>query len=69
MKIAAIDQGTTSTRVLTLDAQGQLHPVLSLTHAQHYPAPGHAEQDGTELLANIVRCLAAAGADVIGLAN
>ena len=69
MKIAAIDQGSTSTRVLTLDAQGQLHPVLSLTHAQHYPAPGHVEQDGTELLANIVRCLAAAGADVVGLAN
>lgn len=69
MKIAAIDQGTTSTRILTMDAMGQLHPILSLPHGQSYPAPGHVEQDGEELLANIARCLAAAGADVIGLAN
>ena len=69
MKIAAIDQGTTSTRVLVLDAEGRLHPVLSLPHAQTYPAPGHVEQDGAELLANIRRCLDAAGADIVGLAN
>ena len=69
MKIAAIDQGTTSTRVLTMDAQGRLHPLLSLPHGQSYPAPGHVEQDGEELLANIARCLDAAGADLIGLAN
>ena len=69
MRIAAIDQGTTSTRVLTMDAQGRLHPLLSLPHGQSYPAPGHVEQDGEELLANIARCLDAAGADLIGLAN
>lgn len=69
MKIAAIDQGTTSTRVLTMDAQGHLHPILSLGHAQHYLAPGHVEQDADELLSNIQRCLAAAGPDIVGLAN
>jgi len=69
MRIAAIDQGTTSTRVLTLGADGRLTPVLSLPHAQSTPAPGHVEQDGEELLANIQRCLAAAKAEVIGLAN
>ena len=69
MTIAAIDQGTTSTRVLRMDAGGRLHPVLSLPHAQHTPAPGHVEQDGLELLANIRRCLDAAAADVVGLAN
>ncbi|MBL9056315.1 MAG: glycerol kinase [Rhodobacteraceae bacterium] len=69
MKIAAVDQGTTSTRILTMDADGQLQPVLSLPHGQSYPAPGHVEQDGEELLANIVRCLDAAGAGGIGLAN
>ncbi len=69
MKIAAIDQGTTSTRVLTMDAQGRLQPVLSLPHGQTYPAPGHVEQDAEELLANIQRCLTESGADVIGLAN
>lgn len=69
MKIAAIDQGTTSTRVLVLVADGRLHPILSLPHAQTYPAPGHVEQDGEALLANIRACLDAAGADVVGLAN
>jgi glycerol kinase len=69
MRIAAIDQGTTSTRVLTLDADGHLHPVLSLAHAQTYPAPGHVEQDAEELLANILRCLAAAAPQAVGLSN
>lgn len=69
MRIAAIDQGTTSTRVLILRADGRLEPILSLPHAQTYPAPGHVEQDGEELLANIRRCLDAAAPDAIGLAN
>ena len=69
MRIAAIDQGTTSTRVLLLQADGRLHPVLSLPHQQTYPAPGHVEQDGEELLANIRSCLDAAQADIVGLAN
>lgn len=69
MRIAAIDQGTTSTRVLILGAEGALEPVLSLSHGQSYPAPGHVEQDGEELLANILRCLDAAAPDAVGLAN
>lgn len=69
MRIAALDQGTTSTRALVLDGGGHLHPVLSLPHAQHYPAPGHVEQDGEDLLENLVRCLQAADAQVVGLAN
>ncbi len=69
MRIAAIDQGTTRTRVLTMGADGSLTPVLSLPHAQSTPVPGHVEQDGRELLANIQRCLAATSADVVGLAN
>lgn len=69
MKIAAIDQGTTSTRVLTMGRDGRLTAVLSLPHAQTYPAPGHVEQDAEQLLANVLRCLDASGADVIGLAN
>lgn len=69
MRIAAIDQGTTSTRVLTLGADGRLTPILSLPHAQSTPAPGHVEQDGRELLANIQRCLSSTEANVIGLAN
>ena len=67
--VAAIDQGTTSTRALAMDREGRLRPVLSLPHAQHYPATGHVEQDAGELLANVARCLAAAAPDIVGLAN
>jgi glycerol kinase len=69
MRIAAIDQGTTSTRVLIMDKGGTLHPVLSLAHGQTYPAPGHVEQDGAELLSNVRRCLAEARPDIVGIAN
>jgi glycerol kinase len=69
MRIAAIDQGTTSTRVLVMDQGGTLHPVLSLSHGQTYPLPGHVEQDGAELLANVRRCLAEARPNIVGLAN
>ncbi len=33
------------------------------------PAPGHVEQDGAELLANVRRCLDEARPDIVGLAN
>ncbi len=69
MRIAAIDQGTTSTRALVLGADGRLTPILSLPHAQATPAPGHVEQDGEELLANVLRCLQASDAQVVGLSN
>lgn len=69
MRIAAIDQGTTSTRVLILGADGSLEPVLSLSHGQTYPAAGYVEQDAQELLQNIRRCLEAAAPDVVGLTN
>jgi glycerol kinase len=69
MRVAAIDQGTTSTRALVLDEGGRLRPILSLAHAQTYPAPGHVEQDGEDLLAHVAHCIEAAGADVLGLAN
>ena len=68
MRVAAIDQGTTSTRVLVADGP-RLQAVLSLPHAQRYPGPAHVEQDGEELLGNVVRCLEAAAPDVVGLAN
>jgi glycerol kinase len=67
-RVVAIDQGTTSTRALTLGTDG-LTPILSLPHDQQTPAPGHVEQDAEELLANILRCLQASGAQVVGLSN
>ena len=69
MKIAAIDQGTTSTRVLLLDEAGAriMHAVK---HKQFHPQPGWVEHNSEELLRNVQECLAAAGkVDAIGLAN
>ncbi len=69
MRIAAIDQGTTSTRVLLLDKSGA-RIAHAMRHAQHHPQPGWVEHDAEELLQNIRACLAAAGpVDAIGLAN
>lgn len=70
MKVAAIDQGTTSTRVLTLDECGEPQVVQSIEHQQIYPQPGWVEHDPEELIRNLGRCLEAAGeVDAIGIGN
>ena len=69
VRIAAIDQGTTSTRVLLLDDAGA-RIVHAMRHEQFYPQPGWVEHDPEELLRNIRAGLAAAGpVEAIGLAN
>lgn len=70
MRIAALDQGTTSTRVLVTSQDGAADIHRSLRHQQHHPQPGWVEHDPLELLANLQSCLEAAGpVDAIGLAN
>ena len=70
MRVAAIDQGTTSTRCLVIEDGGKWRIADSRRHAQHYPAPGWVEHDPEELLGNVVNVLQAAGpVDVIGIAN
>ena len=70
MRVAAIDQGTTSTRCLVIEDGGKWRIADSRRHAQHYPAPGWVEHDPEELLRNVVQVLQAAGpVDVIGIAN
>lgn len=70
MRIAAIDQGTTSTRILVADEEGSREIRHSVRHAQQYPESGHVEHDPSELLANIRACIAAAGpVDAIGIDN
>ncbi|MBS9479069.1 FGGY family carbohydrate kinase [Ancylobacter radicis] len=70
MRVAAIDQGTTSTRCLTVEADGTAHVAGARGHAQSHPAPGWVEHDPEELLANIRAVLATAGpVDAIALAN
>ena len=60
MRIAAIDQGTTSTRAVVVEGD-TARIANAVRHAQHHPQPGWVEHDPLELLANIRACLAAAG--------
>ncbi len=70
MRIAAIDQGTTSTRVLVFDTDGTFQFIGSENHRTTYPAPGWVEHDANELLNNIGTLVDKAGLiDAIGLAN
>ncbi|WP_322012724.1 FGGY family carbohydrate kinase [Paraburkholderia sp. J12] len=69
-RVAAIDQGTTSTRVLVVNEDGTMSIAHAVRHAQHHRQSGWVEHDPQELLANIEACLAAAGdVDAIGIDN
>jgi glycerol kinase len=58
--VAAIDQGTTSSRCILFDRSGQ--PVAShqLEHAQLTPRPGWVEHDAEEILERVQACVRAA---------
>ena len=49
--VAAIDQGTTSTRCLVFDHAGRMVSVAQREHRQHYPQPGWVEHDAARDLA------------------
>lgn len=70
MRIASIDQGTTSTRCLVVDDGGEWHIAAAIRHKQFHPDPGHVEHDADELVGNIRTVLSKAGdVDAIALAN
>ncbi|MDF2143806.1 glycerol kinase GlpK [Knoellia sp. p5-6-4] len=47
--VAALDQGTTSTRCLLFDRQGRLVSLAQRQHHQHFPRPGWVEHDAGEI--------------------
>ncbi len=47
--IAAIDQGTTSTRFMVFDRSGRIVSAAQKEHAQIYPKPGWVEHDPGEI--------------------
>ncbi|RKS75705.1 glycerol kinase [Motilibacter peucedani] len=51
--VAAVDQGTTSTRCILFDQGGRLVSVAQREHRQHYPQPGWVEHDATEIWRNV----------------
>lgn len=72
MRIAAVDQGTTSTKALIVADDGGHADVGTLRHEQKLPQPGWVEHDAGELLANVRRLIdgaASQGIDGVALAN
>lgn len=70
MRVASIDQGTTSTRCLVVEDGGEWRIAASRKHGQNHPFPGWVEHDPRELLSNIITVLEAAGdVDAVAIAN
>ncbi|MEP6638920.1 MAG: FGGY family carbohydrate kinase, partial [Chloroflexota bacterium] len=76
--VAAIDQGTTSSRCILFDRAGRPVANHQLEHAQITPRPGWVEHDADEILERVRSCVRAAlrdlGADAralaaVGIAN
>ena len=61
--ILAIDQGTTGTTCLVVDAAGRVCGRAYQELTQHYPAPGLVEHDAREILATVRATATAAVAD------
>ncbi len=58
--IAAIDQGTTSTRCIFFDRNGEIISVAQKEHAQIFPKPGWVEHDPMEIAHNTLEVIARA---------
>ncbi|MCH8129012.1 MAG: glycerol kinase GlpK [Acidobacteria bacterium] len=58
--VAAIDQGTTSTRCVLVDLSGAIVAMDQREHEQIYPEPGWVEHDATEIRHNIDAVVAGA---------
>ncbi len=55
--VAAIDQGTTSSRCMIFDAHGQAVVIAQQPHRQIYPRPGWVEHDALEIWDVVQRCV------------
>jgi glycerol kinase len=58
--VAAIDQGTTSTRCMLVDETGRIVTVDQVEHRQIFPRPGWVEHDPLEIWENTRRVVAGA---------
>ncbi len=71
--VAAIDQGTTSSRCIVFDATGAIVSVAQREHRQLFPRPGWVEHDPEEIWANVEAVTAEAIGDrqvaAIGITN
>jgi glycerol kinase len=51
--VAAIDQGTTSTRCIIFNHQGEIISIAQKEHKQIYPRPGWVEHNPLEIIGNV----------------
>ena len=58
--VAAIDQGTTSTRCLLFNPAGRMVAVAQREHRPYYPRSGWVEHDAEEIWRNVTRIVPAA---------
>jgi glycerol kinase len=58
--VAALDQGTTSTRCILFDHDARPVAIEQVEHRQHFPQPGWVEHDAAEIWANARAVLAGA---------
>lgn len=69
-RYAAIDQGTTGTRIVIVEENGYTHSPMTIPHKQITPMNGWVEHDAEEILTNIKRCLTSGGVvDAIGVCH
>jgi glycerol kinase len=61
--VAALDQGTTSSRCMVFDHQGTMVSVAQREHRQYYPQPGWVEHDAGEIWAIVRQIVPLALAD------
>jgi len=55
--VLAIDQGTTSSRAILFDKEGQVKAKEQQEFPQYYPQPGWAEHDPDEILQSVINCV------------
>ena len=69
-RYAAIDQGTTGTRVVVFDENGRSHSPMSIPHKQITLNNGWVEHDPEEILGNIMKCLSSCEVvDALGICH
>ena len=69
-RIAAVDQGTSSTKLALVEPDGSVAVRRRIAHRTTRPEAGWVEHDAMELLANVRECLRAMGpVAAVGLAN
>src|SRR5262245_58065767 len=64
--VAAIDQGTTSSRCIVFDKDGAIRALARREHRQIFPRPGWVEHDAAEIWRN-VEAVAAEALEEAGL--